>query len=156
MRMSHGEIDFVAEIPRVAVHHDDERFGAMGLRVAERVDASAPSRRRAARPSMPACDASTSMPREKLSPWPNRTSARSDGVVLVLVEHLGQPRPRRRIEPVLDKRPVEPDEHDVARRSTVIVTDGPSGTSASVVTGSAAAPAPAREPSRPPPTLRSL
>jgi len=55
-----------------------------------------------------------------------------------MIKGLGEPRARGWIEPVLDERAVEADEHNVARRSTVMVAEGPSGTSTSVVSGAGA------------------
>ena len=103
----------MSEIPRVAVHHDDDRLRSMRLRIAEQIE-----RRRRARRALPGKDArlrrvDIDAAREVLAMAEQHERAQRR-VVLVSVEGLRQPHPRRRIDPVLDERTVEADEHDVA------------------------------------------
>ena len=107
------EVDLVPEIPRVAVRHHHDRLRPARLGIPQRIE-----RRRRARRALAGDDGrlrrvDVDAAREVLAMTEQDERAKRR-VVLVLVEGFRQPCPRRRIEPVLDERAVETDEHDVA------------------------------------------
>jgi len=108
-----GEVELVAKIPRVAMGRDDDRLGPVRQRLAERIEHV---RRGQRPPSGDDCrlrrvDVDAAGKIVAVSEQHRRAQRR---IVLVLVERLREPDAGRRIEAILDERPVEADEHDVA------------------------------------------
>jgi hypothetical protein len=108
-----NEEDFVRHIPGIAMHRDNQRLGERRFGPPERVDEAGSLHHRLSRLSkcLVSVDIDTSGEAFAVAEQ-NRCTQR--GISIVLVVGSRQALCRLRVQPIVDARPVDADQHDVA------------------------------------------
>jgi hypothetical protein len=106
------QVELVSEVPRVAVHDHDDGLGQVRLQFAERVDRFRSAQRPPAGNDSRLRRVDIDAARKVLAVTEQHERAQR-WIVLVLVEGFREPYASRRIEAVLDERPVETDQREL-------------------------------------------